>query len=125
MNGLELRHPRKWGACFIANELWDMLGLREFFKERLRDTRKGTRRRNVLQTLVTYRLIDPGSEWRLHRYWCVMEVILGEDFGIAEKDTLCRCHDKLLEHKEELFKPLKAFLWPMKYYQEIHRINRR
>ncbi len=69
MSGLELKRPRQWGACFIANELWDMLGLREFFKERLGDSRKGTRWRNVLQTLVTYRLIDPGSEWRLHRYW--------------------------------------------------------
>jgi transposase len=110
MNGLELRHPRQWGACFIANELWEMLGLRKFFKESLGDSRKGTRWRNVLQTLVTYRLIDPGSEWRLHRYWyehSAMGDILGEDFGIAEKDTLYRCHDKLLEHKEELFKHLK------------------
>jgi transposase len=110
MNGLELKRPRQWGACFIANELWEMLGLREFFKERLGDSRKGTRWRNVLQTLVTYRLIDPGSEWRLHRYWyehSAMGDILGEDFSIAEKDTLYRCHDKLLEHKEDLFKHLR------------------
>jgi transposase len=110
MSGLELKHPRQWGACFIANELWDMLGLREFFKERLGDSRKGTRWRNVLQTLVTYRLIDPGSEWRLHRYWydnSAMGDILGEDFSIAEKDTLYRCHDRLLDHKEELFKHLR------------------
>ncbi len=110
MSKLELRRPRQWGACFIANELWEMLGLREFFKERLGDSRKGTRWRNVLQTLVTYRLIDPGSEWRLHRYWydnSAMGDILGEDFSIAEKDTLYRCHDRLLEHKEDLFKHLK------------------
>jgi transposase len=110
MSGLELKRPRQWGACFIANELWEMLGLREFFKERLGDSRKGTRWRNVLQTLVTYRLIDPGSEWRLHRYWydnSAMGDILGEDFSIAEKDTLYRCHDRLLDHKEELFKHLK------------------
>jgi transposase len=110
MSGLELKRPRQWGACFMANELWEMLGLREFFQERLGDSRKGTRWRNVLQTLVTYRLIDPGSEWRLHRYWydnSAMGDILGEDFSIAEKDTLYRCHDRLLEHKEELFKHLK------------------
>jgi hypothetical protein len=23
----------------------------------------------ILETLVSYRLIDPGSEWRLHRLW--------------------------------------------------------
>lgn len=110
MSKLELKHPRQWGACFIANELWEILGLREFFQERLGDSRKGTRWRNVLQTLVTYRLIDPGSEWRLHRYWydnSAMGDILGEDFSIAEKDTLYRCHDRLLEHKEDLFKHLK------------------
>jgi transposase len=33
--------------------------------------------------------------------------ILGEDFSIAEKDTLYRCHDRLLGHKEELFKHLR------------------
>jgi transposase len=60
---------------------------------------------------VTYRLIDPGSEWRLHRFWydqSAMGDLLGEDFGIAEKDTLYRCHDRLLEHKEELFRHLRA-----------------
>ena len=36
---------------------------------RLPDSRKGTHWRNVLKTLVAYRLIDPGSEWRLHRQW--------------------------------------------------------
>ena len=36
---------------------------------RLRPSREGTPQLNVLQTLVAYRLIDPGSEWRLHRHW--------------------------------------------------------
>lgn len=110
MSALELRRPRQWGACWLASELWEILGLRGFWQERLGDSRKGTRWRNVLQTLVTYRLIDPGSEWRLHRYWydhSAMGDLLGEDFRIAGKDTLYRCHDKLLEHKEELFKHLR------------------
>jgi transposase len=60
---------------------------------------------------VSYRFIDPGSEWRLHRYWydqSAMGDLLGEDFSIAEKDTLYRCHDRLLKHKDELFEHLRG-----------------
>jgi hypothetical protein len=66
----------------------------------------GTRWLNVLKTLVTYRLIDPGSEWRLHRQWyeqSAMGDLLGEDFDLVQKDNLYRCLDKLLAHKTELF----------------------
>jgi len=111
MNRLELRSPRQWGACWLACELWDKLELSAFWKSRLPSSRKGIRWRNVLQTLVSYRLIDPGSEWRLHRYWyehSAMGDLLGEDFRIAGKDTLYRCHDKLLEHKDALFQHLQA-----------------
>lgn len=108
---LQLHRPRQWGACWLACELWDQLKLGEFWKQRLPASRKGTEWLHVLQTLVCYRLIDPGSEWRLHRYWfdhSAMADLLGEDFKIAQKDTLYRCHDRLLEHKEELFKHLKG-----------------
>jgi transposase len=107
---LQLHRPRQWGACWLACELWDQLGLDGFWEPRLPASRKGTQWRQVLQTLVSYRLIDPGSEWRLHRYWfdhSAMADLLGEDFRIAQKDTLYRCHDQLLKHKEEIFKHLK------------------
>jgi transposase len=106
MDGLELRRPRQWGACWLASELWEMLDLRKFWQDRLLPSRKGTRWHNVLQTLVSYRLIDPGSEWRLHRLWydqSAMADLLGGDFALAEKDTLYRCHDRLLKHKQDLF----------------------
>jgi transposase len=111
MDQLELRRPRQWGACWLSSVLWEMLGLGGFWRDRLPASRKGTRWRNVLQTLVSYRLIDPGSEWRLHRYWydqSAMGDLLGEDFSVAEKDTLYRCHDRLLKHKDELFEHLKG-----------------
>jgi transposase len=110
MSALEVSRPRQWGACWLACELWELLGLSDFWQARLGLSRKGTRWRNVLQTLVTYRLIDPGSEWRLHRYWydhSAMGDLLGEDFRVAGKDTLYRCHDKLLRHKEALFQHLR------------------
>ena len=60
----------------------------------------------MLKTLVAYRLIDPGSEWRLHRQWyerSAMADLLGADFELVHKDSLYRCQDKLLAHKAELF----------------------
>ena len=59
---------------------------------------------------MTYRLIDPGSEWRLHRQWydrSAMGDLLGEDFAIAESHTLYRCLDRLLAHKRALFSYLQ------------------
>ena len=104
--GLRLRRPRQWGACWLACELWDQLRLDDFWTPRLPDSRKGTHWRNVLKTLVAYRLIDPGSEWRLHRQWfeqSAMADLLGEAFELVAKDTLYRCLDKLLAHKADLF----------------------
>lgn len=108
---LELARPRQWGACWLALELWRQLDLDGFWQGRLPPSREGTRWLNVLKTLTVYRLLDPGSEWRLHRLWfdqSAMADLLGEDFGIAEKDTLYRCLDKLLAHKPALFSHLRA-----------------
>ena len=63
------RRPRPWGACWLAGGLWDRLELDTFWPPRRPPSRQGTRWLNVLKTLVAYRLIDPGSEWRLHRHW--------------------------------------------------------
>lgn len=110
MHRLELSRPRQWGACWLALELWGQLALDTFWQPRLPPSREGTRWLNVLKTLTCYRLIDPGSEWRLHRYWfdhSAMADLLGEDFGVAEKDTLYRCLDKVLAHKTALFSHLQ------------------
>jgi hypothetical protein len=106
LSGLRLCRPRQWGACWLACELWDQLQLDDFWSPRLPPSRQGTRWLNVLKTLVAYRLIDPGSEWRLHRQWYEQSAIadlLGEDFALAQQDTPYRCLDKLLAHKSELF----------------------
>ena len=121
MDRLELLRPRQWGACWLSLEVWAQVGLEGFWQDRLPPSREGTRWLNVLKTLACYRLIDPGSEWRLHRYWfdhSAMADLLGEDFGIAEKDTLYRCLDKLVEHKTALFSHLKerwAALFDVQY----------
>jgi hypothetical protein len=69
MGDIRLHRPRQWGGCFLALWLWDFLGLDEFWAPRLPENRKGTRWLNVLKMLAAYRLLDPGSEFRLHREW--------------------------------------------------------
>jgi transposase len=107
LSELRLERPRQWGACWLALELWQQLELDSFWRPRLRPSREGTPWLKVLKTLVAYRLIDPGSEWKLHRQWfdaSAMADLLESDFALAEKNTLYRCLDKLVEHKNELFK---------------------
>jgi transposase len=107
LSQLRLERPRQWGACWLALQLWQQLELDSFWRPRLRPSREGTPWLKVLKTLVAYRLIDPGSEWRLHRQWfdaSAMADLLESDFCLAEKNTLYRCLDKLVEHKDALNK---------------------
>jgi len=103
---LRLERPRQWGACWLALRLWQQLGLDEFWSARLAPSRKGTRFDQVLLVLVVYRLLSPGSEWRLHRHWferSALGDLLGADAALADIHTLYACHDRLLEHKEAVF----------------------
>jgi transposase len=109
LSELELRRPRQWGACWLALMLWQELRLDEFWAARLPASRKGTRWDRVLFVLVAYRLIAPGSEWRLHREWfgrTALADLLGADESLADSHALYACHDRLLAHKEALFSHL-------------------
>ena len=111
LDGMRLAHPRQWGACWLGMTLWEDLQLDGFWSPRLGRTREGTEWLHVLKTLAMYRLIDPGSEWRLHRQWyerSAMADLLGTDAAVAQPNTLYRCLDKLLPHKQALFTHLKA-----------------
>ena len=106
LSQMRLCRPRKWGACWLALTLWRELHLDRFWAKRLPASRKGTRWDQVLFVLAAYRLLDPGSEWRLHREWferTALPDLLGADFGLAEIHKLYACHDRLLAHKEDLF----------------------
>jgi len=92
LSQLRLLRPRQWGACWLACHLWDQLRLDDFWSPRLPASRQGTRWLNVLKTLVTYRLVDPGSEWRLHRQWYAQSAI-GDLLGGAPEKRI----DEVLE----------------------------
>jgi hypothetical protein len=115
-----LRRPRQWGACWAFCRVWERLGLDEFWRARLADSREGTSWYHILMVLVAYRWIDPGSEWRLHRQWfeaSAMGDLVGEDYALVAKDNLYRCLDQLLAHKEALFSFLRN------RWQDLFRIK--
>jgi transposase len=106
LSQLRLCRPRVWGSCWLALQLWEQLSLDRFWRARLPKSRKGTCWDQVLFVLVAYRLLSPGSEWRLHRQWyehSALRDLLGADDGLADIHTLYACHDRLVEHKAALF----------------------
>ena len=106
LSHLRLCKPRQWGAVWLAWQLWEQLGLDGFWAALLPQSRKGTRWLQVLFVLVAYRLIAPGSEWRLHRHWyehTALSDLLGTDASVADPHKLYACHDRLLRHKQALF----------------------
>jgi transposase len=110
LSALELRRPRSFGHCWLACELWQQLGLDEFWRERLPEARARVSWEKVLRLLVINRLLAPGSEFYVHRQWFVdsaMDELLQTDFTVAGKDRLYRCLDRILAHKQELFIWLK------------------
>ena len=90
LNELRLHHPRQWGACWLALTLWEQLELDRFWHDRLPASRQGTKWLEVLKTQVCYQLIDPGSEWRLHRHWCCRSHYFVGDFSVYSWSTEAR-----------------------------------
>ena len=110
LDELRLENPRQWGACWLGDHLWRTLHLDDFFGARLPVSREDTDWEKVLRILAIYRLLAPGSEWRLHRHWfgtTALADLLGVDARAAQDDTLHRCHDHVLPLKEELFGHLR------------------
>jgi transposase len=105
-----LQRPRQWGACWVASLLWQQLHLDTFWAQHLSASREGTDWKTILQVLTIYRLLDPGSEWRLHRQWwasTALDELLGLHLPVLAKDCLYRTLDRLLKHREALFQHLR------------------
>ena len=106
----QLKRPRQYGACWLACELWRELPLDSFWSQRLEASREGTDWAKLLLVSVAYRLIEPGSEWRCHRLWYDRSArgdLLGQGFVWGGKDQLYGLLDRLLKHRDALFKHLQ------------------
>src|SRR5438874_11204307 len=87
LSGLELRRPRVFGNCWLACELWQQLGLDEFWQQRLPEAREAVSWEKVLRLLVVNRLLDPGSEFRVLCHGFVdseMDELLASVFEVSE-----------------------------------------
>jgi len=105
----QLRRPRQYGACWLSCQLWRSLQLDTFWSNKLGVSREGTDWASLLEVSVAYRLIDPGSEWKLHRHWyeqSAMGDLLCDRLHWGGKDQLYHVLDKLLAHRQELFRHL-------------------
>ena len=78
----------------------------------------------ILAAMTAYRLIEPGSEWRLHRHWfgtTALGDLLGPEFSLGSKDNLYRCLDSLLKYKGELFSHLRQ-RWADLFAGQVRRV---
>jgi transposase len=110
LSEMKLLRARRFGDCWLGCWLWQRLELDRFWRQRFEDARGDVPWEKVLQLLTVHRLIDPGSEWRLHRQWFLnsaMDELLGVDFQAASKDRLYRCLDRVLAHRDDLFRHLR------------------
>ena len=110
LSEMQLRRPRAFGDCWLGCWLWRELQLDGFWDDRLGASRGDVPWAKVLQLLTVHRLIDPGSEFRLHRQWfarSAIDELLDVDYRAAAKDRLYRCLDRILDHKEDLFRHLR------------------
>src|ERR1043165_8763974 len=64
LSGLELKRPRIFGNCWLACELWQQLGLDEFWQQRLPEGRETVRWEKVPRLLVVNRLLAAGRAFR-------------------------------------------------------------
>jgi hypothetical protein len=111
LSQMQLCRPRMFGNCWLACELWQKLGLNEFWSQRIDDSHSDVSWTKVLRLLVVNRLIRPGSEFYIHRQWfdkTAMDELLNSDYRIASKDRLYRCLDRIPAYKDQLCKYLKS-----------------
>src|SRR5262249_22649209 len=58
LDAMELHRPRQWGACWLACQLYEQLGLDRVLSARLADSRQRAQWRHIFQTPVCYRVIQ-------------------------------------------------------------------
>jgi transposase len=120
LSKMKLSKPRTFGDCWLGCEIWNQLGLDEFWAERIDTARSPFKYSKVLKLLTLNRLIKPGSEFYIHHHWfdqTAMAALLDCDYEIASKDRLYRCLDRIVSYKDELCKYLTE-QWQMMFNLE-------
>jgi hypothetical protein len=105
LSSLTVQTPRRFGDCWAGCQLWEQLGLREFWQRALADDAGAVPWAKVLELLAVNRRLAPRSELFVHEKWfgqTAMDLLLDTDARVADKDRLYRCLDRLVAHKPAL-----------------------
>jgi hypothetical protein len=89
LSEMKLERARPYGNCWLGCELWRQLQLDRFWSGKLPRGREGVAWPQVLELLVVNRLIDPGSEFHLHR-----QVVRSQWHGRFAGAGLCGCGER-------------------------------
>ena len=109
LSSFAVKQPRRFGDCWVGCHAWEQLGLRAFWQEQLGESAGEVPWAKVLELLAVNRLLAPRSELYVHEKWfaqTAMDVLLDTDAGVAGKDRLYRCLDRIVAHKPALEKHL-------------------
>ena len=105
-----MERPRQFGNCFLALELWQRLGLDEFWRGQLDGEPAEVPWSRVAAVLATNRLCAPGSELAIEQGWyptTALDDLLPTAPGSVNDSRLYRCLDRLIPHKTELERHLR------------------
>jgi transposase len=110
LNGVKLERVRRFGDVWLANKLWRMAKLEEFFEERLERGEEDIPWATMAQILTVARLCEPSSELHIAEDW-LRKTALADILGTAEEkineQRLYRGLDKILPLKADLEAHLK------------------
>jgi transposase len=110
LNKVRLERPRQFGNCFLALQLWQRLGLDEFWHGQLDDKPAEVPWSRVAAVLAINRLCAPGSELAIEERWypaTALDDLLQIPQGSVNDTRLYRCLDRLIPHKTELERHLR------------------
>lgn len=113
LKGLRISRIREFGRAWMAAHVWHLLGLGEFFTERLPAGREEIPWGIVAEILTLGRFCAPGSELAIEERWyrqTAMEDLVGVPVEKVNTDRLYRALDQLLPLKGALEHHLKERL---------------
>jgi len=108
---IRLERVRQFGTCYLGLELWKRLGLDCFWEARLDAEVADVPWSRVAALLAIDRLCAPSSELGIEERWYPatgLDDLLGFPVGSINDTRLYRCLDRLLPHKTQLERHLKA-----------------
>jgi transposase len=105
LSSIRLERPRDFGDVWLAWGLWRMLGLDEFFDQRIERGREEVSWGTMAAILTVARFCEPASELHIADTWyrrTALEELLGATPEQIHTTRLYDALDQLLPHKEAL-----------------------